>query len=132
VAGFQTFGRGRISAFANTRQTPVSEQTPRALLERVIKASSNENDIVLDAFCGWGTAVVAAQNLKRQWIGIDISPTACRVTAKEIRDKGFFVSFDFSRDALTEIDAFFRKSDRIILPLTVKEILNEEIARTLA
>jgi len=57
------------------------------LLERVIKASSNENDIVLDAFCGCGTAVVAAQNLKRQWIGIDISPTACRVTAKEIRDK---------------------------------------------
>ena len=50
-------------------------QKPLALLERIIKASSNENDIVLDAFCGCGTALVAAQKLKRQWIGIDISPT---------------------------------------------------------
>ena len=47
---------------------------------------SNENDIVLDAFCGCGTALVAAQNLGRQWIGIDVSPTACRVMAKRLRD----------------------------------------------
>jgi len=51
----------------------------------MIKASSNENDIVLDAFCGCGTALVAAQNLRRQWIGIDISPTACRVMAKRLK-----------------------------------------------
>lgn len=57
-------------------------QKPLALLERIIGISSNENDIVLDAFCGCGTALVAAQKLKRQWIGIDISPTACRVMAK--------------------------------------------------
>ena len=44
--------------------------------------STNPNDIVLDAFCGCGTALVAAQNLGRQWIGIDISPTACRVQAE--------------------------------------------------
>jgi len=61
-------------------------QKPLALLERLIKTSSQENDIVLDAFCGCGTAVVAAQQLKRQWIGIDISPTACAVMAKRIRD----------------------------------------------
>src|ERR1019366_3537040 len=61
-------------------------QKPLALLERIINASSNENDIVLDAFCGCGTALVAAQNLKRQWIGIDVSPTACRVMAKRLRD----------------------------------------------
>jgi hypothetical protein len=61
-------------------------QKPLALLERIINASSNENDIVLDAFCGCGTALVAAQKLKRQWIGIDISPTACRVMAKRMRD----------------------------------------------
>ena len=60
-------------------------QKPLALLERIIAASSNENDIVLDAFCGCGTALVAAQKLKRQWIGIDISPTACRVMAKRLR-----------------------------------------------
>jgi DNA modification methylase len=46
-------------------------QKPLALLERIIKVSSRENDIVLDAFCGCGTALVAAENLRRQWIGID-------------------------------------------------------------
>lgn len=61
-------------------------QKPLALLERIIAASSNEGDIVLDAFCGCGTALVAAEQLKRQWIGIDISPTACRVMAKRLRD----------------------------------------------
>ncbi len=61
-------------------------QKPLALLERILKLSSNPNDIVLDAFCGCGTALVAAQNLGRQWIGIDISPTACRVMAKRLRD----------------------------------------------
>ena len=61
-------------------------QKPLVLLERILKASSNENDIVLDAFCGCGTALVAAQNLGRQWIGIDVSPTACRVMAKRLRD----------------------------------------------
>src|SRR5439155_34752 len=60
-------------------------QKPLALLERIVRASSNENDIVLDAFCGCGTALVAAQNLKRQWIGIDVSPTACRVMAKRLK-----------------------------------------------
>src|SRR5437016_12161845 len=61
-------------------------QKPLALLDRIVRASSKDNDIVLDAFCGCGTALVAAQNLKRQWIGIDISPTACRVMAKRLRD----------------------------------------------
>ena len=54
-------------------------QKPLALLERIIKASSNEGDVVLDPFCGCGTAVVVAANLKRQWIGIDISPIAIDV-----------------------------------------------------
>jgi len=222
-------------------------QKPLALLDRIIKASSNENDIVLDAFCGCGTALVAAENLKRQWIGIDISPTACRVMAKRLRtvcklrededlwrvgrgfvvrglpwtaemlhklppfefenwavialggipnktqvgDKGidgriypvssmprqageavgelafmddwypiqvkqkdragrpdidsfeaamlranrkigFFVAFDYSEDALTEIDAFFRRSGVMIRALTVKDILEERLARKLA
>src|SRR5205809_2605214 len=60
-------------------------QKPLALLDRIIKASSNENDIVLDAFCGCGTALVAAQKLKRQWVGIDFSPTACRVVATRLK-----------------------------------------------
>jgi DNA modification methylase len=222
-------------------------QKPLPLLERIINTSSNANDIVLDAFCGCGTALVAAQNLGRQWIGIDMSPTACRVMAKRLRDvchlpedeklwrvgrgfvvrdlpwsekqlrvippfefenwavialggipnkaqvgdmgidgriypvssmptksgkkageldfmdvwypiqvkqkdkagrpdidsfeaamtredrqKGFFVSFEFSSDALREVDAFFRREHRVIIPLTVREILEETIARKLA
>jgi DNA modification methylase len=224
-------------------------QKPLALLERILEISSNENDVVLDAFCGCGTALVAAQKLKRQWIGIDISPTACRVMAKRLKDKrvcglpededlwaigrgfivrdlpwseeklraippfefenwavialggrknkaqvgdkgidgrifpvsaldnvreagadelaleerfypmqvkqkdktgrpdidafetamrrakcekGFFVSFDYSSDALHEIDRFFREEHRIIIPLTVRDILDQEIARKLA
>jgi site-specific DNA-methyltransferase (adenine-specific) len=61
-------------------------QKPLALLERIVKASSNVNDIILDAFCGCGKAIVAAQNLGRQWIGIGTSPTACQVMAKRLRD----------------------------------------------
>ena len=48
------------------------------------------------------------------------------------RTKGFFVAFDFSSDALTEIDRFFRKSGKVIVALTVKEILEEELAKKLA
>ena len=51
-------------------------QKPLALLERIIKASSNEGDIVLDPFCGCATACVAADRLGRKWVGIDISPKA--------------------------------------------------------
>jgi site-specific DNA-methyltransferase (adenine-specific) len=51
-------------------------QKPEALLERIIKASSNEGDIVLDPFCGCGTAIVVAEKLKRKWIGIDITHLA--------------------------------------------------------
>jgi len=67
------------------RSTWYPTQKPLPLLERIIKASSNENDIVLDAFCGCGTALVAAQKLKRQWIGIDTSPTSYRVMAKRLK-----------------------------------------------
>jgi hypothetical protein len=232
---------------------------PLALLERIISANCDPNDIVLDAFCGWagGTALVAAENLGRQWIGIDISPTACRVMAKRLRDvchiredeklwrvgrgfvvrdlpwtaeqlrkippfefenwavialggipnkaqvgdigidgriypvsaigstgprpvgggrvgpreqgelgfmddwypiqvkqkdragrpdidafetamnragrgKGFFVAFDYSGDALAEVQRFFTAEHKTIIPLTVQEILDEQIARKLA
>lgn len=48
-------------------------QKPEALLERIIKTSSNEKDVVLDAFCGCGTTIAVAERLKRHWIGIDIT-----------------------------------------------------------
>jgi len=218
-------------------------QKPLKLLERILQISSKPNDIVLDAFCGCGTTLVSAQRMQRQWIGIDISPTACRVMAKRLRDterisenenlwrlgrgfvvrdlpqtekqlrrmppfefenwavialggiankvqvgdmgldgrlyplsaipttkpgsfdfmdvwypiqvkqkdkvgrpdidafeaamirenrmKGFFVSFDYSADALTEISRFFKQTGRVIVPLTVKAILEDEIAMRL-
>jgi len=219
-------------------------QKPLALLKRIIKTSSNENEIVLDAFCGCGTALVSAQRLNRQWIGIDVSPTACRVMAKRLRDdcklredetlwragrgfvvrglpwteaqlrrippfefenwavialggignkakvgdmvidgriypiaasprrlpgtldfmdqwypiqvkqqdktgrpdidafeammvredriKGFYVSFAYTSDALSEIASFFRKTGKVIVPFTVREILDDQIAQKLA
>ncbi len=219
-------------------------QKPLALLDRIIKASSNEGDIFLDAFCGCGTGIVSAQNLGRKWIGIDISPTACRVMAerlvkicklrenetawrkgdgfvvrglprseaelrrippfefenwavialggicnkakvgdmgidgrifpasaapvkkrdafdfmdqwypiqvkqkdkvgrpdidsfeammiRENRVKGFYVSFDYTSDAMSEIGSFFRKTGKVIVPFTVREILDDQIAQKLA
>ena len=61
-------------------------QKPLALLERIIEASSNEGDVVLDPFCGCGTAVHAAQKLNRQWIGIDITHLAISLVEKRLRD----------------------------------------------
>ncbi len=63
-------------------------QKPLALLERIIRASSNEGDWVLDPFCGCGTAVVAAQQLERRWIGIDI--THLSIALQKIRLKDMF------------------------------------------
>jgi site-specific DNA-methyltransferase (adenine-specific) len=60
-------------------------QKPVALLERIIKASSNEGDIVLDAFCGSGTTLEVAQKLKRKWIGIDSSPEACSLAESRLK-----------------------------------------------
>ncbi len=61
-------------------------QKPKALLERIIKASSNEGDIVLDAFCGCGTSIDAAEGLHRKWIGIDISPIAISLIKRRLKD----------------------------------------------
>jgi site-specific DNA-methyltransferase (adenine-specific) len=61
-------------------------QKPEALLERIILASSNEGDIVLDPFCGCGTTIAAAQKLKRRWIGIDITHLAITLMKKRLLD----------------------------------------------
>lgn len=61
-------------------------QKPRALLERIISASSNPGDVVLDPFCGCGTAVDAAQKLERQWIGIDITHLAIGMIEDRMRN----------------------------------------------
>jgi adenine specific DNA methylase Mod len=61
-------------------------QKPEALLERIVKTSSNEGDVVLDPFCGCGTAIAVAQRLKRNWIGIDITHLAIGLIKSRLRD----------------------------------------------
>jgi len=65
----------RINPVGNER-LGYPTQKPEALLERMIDASSNEGDVVLDPFCGCGTTIAAALRLKRRWIGIDITSLA--------------------------------------------------------
>ncbi len=68
-------------------------QKPLSLLERIIAASSNEDQVVLDPFCGCGTAVHAAQKLGRQWIGIDVTHLAISLIEKRMKDAFPGVSF---------------------------------------
>ncbi len=60
-------------------------QKPIALLDRIIKASSNEGDVVLDPFCGCGATIHAAQALRRKWIGIDVCVNACKIIERRLR-----------------------------------------------
>lgn len=69
-------------------------QKPLALLERIIAASSNEGDVVLDPFCGCGTAILAAQKLGRQWIGIDVTHLAISLIERRMKDA--FPGADFT------------------------------------
>ena len=78
---------------AAKERTGYPTQKPLALLERIVLASSNPGDMVLDPFCGCATALVAADRLQRQWAGIDLSPLAIklvdqRITADRGKDKG--------------------------------------------
>src|SRR5215203_5237930 len=61
-------------------------QKPMALLERIINTSSNAGDVVLDPFCGCGTAIAAAQNLERKWIGIDITHLSVALMKYRLED----------------------------------------------
>jgi site-specific DNA-methyltransferase (adenine-specific) len=61
-------------------------QKPIALLERIIAASSNEGDVVLDPFCGCGTAILASEKLGRQWIGIDVTHLAISLIERRMKD----------------------------------------------
>ncbi len=91
-------------------------QKPTALVERIIRSSSNEGDLVLDPFCGCGTTVHAAQNLNRNWIGIDICVNACKVIEERLRghfdslwDDVEFIGLPKTRDdakTLADLDKF--------------------------
>ena len=69
-------------------------QKPVALLERILSASSNEGDVVLDPFCGCGTTVHAAHKLNRQWIGIDVTHLAISLIEKRLKDAFPGITFE--------------------------------------
>jgi len=71
-------------------------QKPEELLERIITASSNEGDVILDAYCGCGTTVAVAEKLNRQWIGIDITYQSISLILKRLEDS-------FGRDFTKEV-----------------------------
>ncbi len=73
-------------------------QKPQSLLERLIEASSDKGDVVLDPFCGCGTTIHAAQKLGRQWIGIDITYLAINLIKRRLKDAfGEDIGFDEKR-----------------------------------
>lgn len=81
-------------------------QKPEALLERIIRASSNEGDVVLDPFCGCGTTIAAAQKLNRQWIGIDITHLAITLIRSRLTDAfGGMVPYEVVGEPVSVPDA---------------------------
>ena len=96
--------RGTVTTTVWTDVPPINSQAqerlgyptqkPLALLERIIAASSNPGDVVLDPFCGCGTAVHAAQKLGRQWIGIDVTHLAISLIEKRLKDAFTGITFE--------------------------------------
>ena len=76
-----------IVAGSSRERVGYPTQKPLALLDRIIRASSNEGDTVLDPFCGCATALVAAERLGRRWVGIDISPLAVKLVKQRLQDE---------------------------------------------
>lgn len=101
-----------------SRVPPVKQlyptEKPEALLERIIRASSKEGDIILDAFCGCGTTIVTAQQLNRRWIGIDITYQSISLILRRLsRIKGALQLIEqhgVPRD-IASVDALIHKKD---------------------
>ena len=101
-------------------RTGYPTQKPLALLNRIIAASSNPDDVVLDPFCGCATALVAAEKLTRQWVGIDISPLAVKLVRQRLAREVPL----FTQDAIERTDVPIRTD----LVDEVREYLNEKRA----
>ena len=104
-------------------------QKPEALMERIIKASSNEGDIVADFFCGCGTTIAAAQKLNRKWIGADISHLAIRLIQQRLVGtygqgvRHQFVIKGFPRDIASARELAESKGGRLQFQEWVVEVL---------
>ena len=94
-----------------SERTGYPTQKPLALIERIIKASSNENEVVLDPFAGCATACVAAERLGRRWVGIDLSPLAAQLVQERLEaDIGLTASLAAHRDDIPQ------RTDMGVLP----------------
>lgn len=80
-------------------------QKPESLLERVLMASSNPGDVVLDPFCGCGTTIAVADRLQRHWIGIDISPTAIEIMRRRLLKQGCSPTIGNAVDSVASLKA---------------------------
>ena len=83
----------------NSEGTGYPTQKPIKLLERIIGASSNAGDMVLDPFCGSGTTLVAAKRLGRKYIGIERNPDAIEIARKRLSDEDSLFDLDVDSDA---------------------------------
>ncbi len=100
-----------------TERVGYPTQKPLKLLERIITASSNPGDMVLDPFCGCATACVAAQKLGRQWIGIDISPKAAELVNLRLQRE---IGLEWNRLGVHRTDVPARTDLGAIPPYNVK------------
>ncbi len=102
----------KISAIVSTSNERLGypTQKPESLLERIVKASSNKNDLILDPFCGCGTTIAVAQRLNRRWVGIDVSPSACKLMKNRVEKNGArgieIVGLPVNIDDLKRLPAF--------------------------
>jgi DNA modification methylase len=87
-------------------------QKPEALLERIIKASTNEGDVILDAYCGCGTTIAVAERLNRNWIGIDITYQSISLILKRLEDS---FGGDFTKDIVDKNTQQIIKPARLVL-----------------
>jgi len=87
-------------------------QKPEALLERIIKASSNEGDTILDAYCGCGTTIAVAERLERNWIGIDITYQSISLILKRLEDS---FGGDFTKDLVDKTTKAVIRPARLVL-----------------
>lgn len=121
-------------ASGDAERTGYPTQKPLALLKRIIKASSSEGDVVLDPFCGCATACVAAEKLGRQWIGIDISPSAEDITRIRLEEEVDVTRYDTDSpywfNPIQDVTVRSDPPDRTTPPEPPGQMLIEELFRT--
>lgn len=114
----------------SSERTGYPTQKPLALYERIIKASSNEGDIVLDPFAGCATTCVAAERLSREWVGIDIWEKAHEIVVKRLHDEvGLFGEVDYTDQVPARTDDGQAAAPYLQVKLAVKEPPGRKMSR---